>query len=376
MDMNDLLLKEYIRALLGTKVLLSEGGDRGFEYEQILVNGLEASGIDVTTAAGNNNTVSDLGFSIDGVDYGAEIKLSHTDNLGALRKENFLSLVWNGETFEGEVDEGPGMADVAEMVLLRMNEHEGIKEKLNLLAQYIQDFFPPPTVQIPWNLLSSMGNSRGDRNQQAVYALMRDDKEKRFPMPAGYDPVPEGVKQLSKLSEFVITSEQIRRIISKKKAPNGASTSYIIIGNNTLSPVGSVYHLGSDPLGLGVPLYEPASVGVEIRWAAAGGEDSARRYNFAFKTKAFGGKGSPGAPFNSTEELASLLLGEIQPNIPAPESEEVGTAVVKKRRKEEVGEEEEQFIPRGQPGLPPRLPPSRKSKTSTPKTAKMSIRRR
>lgn len=388
------LLREYVRSLLGSRRVLTESGDRGFLYEQELISALERGGIEVAPPAGNNPTISDLGFNVDGIDVGAEVKLSWTDNLGSIRKENFLSLTWDGVRFEYEVNpEGP-MKDVVELVMTAMNDDGNpaavkLREKMVLLADTIKDYYalpapksektgaaksktkkgkPPPG---PWNLLTSLGNDRGTEDQRAVYALMRNEPE-RFPLPRDAEgreiaALPESVKQLSKIKEFKITPADVRRIITGKKAPNGAPTSYIIIGRNTVEPVGSIFHLGvGDPLNLiplGVTLYDPPSVGVEIRWGAGGGDDSSRRYNLYFKTKAFGGAsaGGEGLNFNSAEELANILKGrveeepeeEIEPELEEPELEE----------------------PRARPGLPPRLPPPRTTKRTPPPKAKMSIRR-
>lgn len=281
---------------------LNEAGDRGFAYEGSLIAALEAGGIEVSPAAGNNNTISDLGFSIDGVPYGAEVKLSSTDNLGAVRKNNFLSLSWNGEAFEGMADPESELFELAKSLIKAMNENEQMKGKMKTLEEYLGDLAP-----LPWNLLSSMGDDRGNSRQRAIYSIMRSEP-KRFPLPKGMEPLPPGTKQLSGPASTIIDAETIRRIISGKKAPNGADTDYIIIGAGRVDAIGSLYHLGNDPLGTGAPMYDPGDVGVEIRWGGAGGEGAGRRFSFNFKTKAVG-KTSPGLPFGSGEELVSILTG-------------------------------------------------------------------
>lgn len=185
-----------------------------------------------------------------------------------------------------------------------MNKSDEIKDKMKVLEEHIGDLMPTP-----WNLLSSFGNDKGDENQRAVYAIMRNAPD-RFPIPAGRAPLPPGVKQLSSPSSTIIDGETIRTIISGKKAPNGAPTDYIIIGAGDVNVRGNLYHLGNDPLGIGAPLYEPGAVGVEIRWGGAGGGGTTRRFSFNFKTKATGTT-SPGLQFSNEEELASILTRKI-----------------------------------------------------------------
>jgi hypothetical protein len=303
------LLKEYIRQFLERDSVISESGERGFAFEQILISELAAQDIDATPAAGNNNTISDLGLDVRGKAVGCEVKLSPTDNLGAVRKENFDSLVWTGSKFVGIADKQSELYELAKSLISTMNKSEDIKSKMKLLEDHIGRLMPLSAG--PWDLLSSFGNDSGNDAQKAVYAIMRGEPE-RFPVPKGMKPLPPGGKQLSSPSSTIIDGETIRKIISGKKAPNGAPTDYIIIGVGQVKPKGYLYHLGRDPLNTGAPLYEPGGVGVEIRWAAAGGEGSSRRFSFNFKTKATG-ETPPGLPFNSGKELADILRGQKAP---------------------------------------------------------------
>lgn len=307
--MND-LLKEYIQKTLKEITIISEAGDRGFAFEQSLITALEVGGIEVSPAAGNNNMISDLGFTVNGQKIGCEVKLSPTDNLGAVRKENFISLMWTGQRFTGLADKESELYELAKSLLMTMNGSDEIKSKMKLLEDYIGDLMPSP-AESPWNLLSSFGSERGDKNQKAIYAIMRGDPD-RFPIPVGKNPLPAGVKQLSNPSSTIIDGETIRRIISMKKAPNNAPTDYIIVGIGEVKAKGNLYHLGNDPLGTGAPLYEPGEVGVEIRWGGAGGEKGGRRFSFNFKTKATGTT-PPGLFFNSGEELLSILTKRSKP---------------------------------------------------------------
>lgn len=298
------LLKEYIESVLKEKRIISEAGDRGIAYEEALISALESGGIEVAPPAGNNNTISDLGFSINNVPYGCEVKLSPTDNLGAVRKNNFLSLEWNGTKFIGIADKNSELYELAKSLISTMNKSGEIKAKMKLLEEYLGNLLPSPS-QKPWNLLSSMGNERGDKTDSAIYAIMRGEPD-RFPIPKGKKPLPPGGKQISSPSSTIIDGETIRKIISGKHAPNGAPTDYIIVGTGNVKAQGHLYHLGSDPLATGAPLYEPGEVGVEIRWGGAGGAGAGRRFSFNFKTKATG-KTPPGLYFSDGAELVKIL---------------------------------------------------------------------
>ena len=296
--------EETIRSLI-KEIALNESGDRGFVYEDTLINALETSGINVTPAAGNNNTISDLGFEVNGIQVGSEVKLGHKDNLGAIRKSNFESLTWDGSTFSGSPSADSTMPDVIEALITSMNSSAKVKERFKELEKHIVQFKP-----LPWDLMKSFGNDRGSENDAGLYSVLRNDP-KRFPVPAGATPVSR--KQIATPGDGVANIDQstLLAIMSGKSAPNGADTSYVIVGYGPGSEkkvAGQIYSLGSDPLNLGAPIYTPGSIGVDIRFAGAGSSKSSRRFSFNFKTKATS-EANSGIPFSSAEELASILTG-------------------------------------------------------------------
>lgn len=286
--------------------LLRESGERGFAYEQTISKAFESQGVEVMPAAGNNNTISDLGISVDGVPVAIEIKLSHADNLGAVRKSNFESLEWTGESFLGSPRAESSMSDVIEGIIEKLNASSTIKQKFVDLQSYIAKYHGAP----PWNLLSIFGSDKGSEDQRYVYAIMRNKpKDPRFTLPVGMEAGFPGKQIANPKDGIEIDQATLLNIMSGKLGPNGAPTSYVIVGNGPGSEgkvAGQVYTLGKDPLGTGAPTYSPASVGVEIRFGGAGGEESGRSFSLNFKTKATG-KANKGLPFNSAEELASIF---------------------------------------------------------------------
>ena len=291
---------------LVSQILLQEAGDRGFAYEATLINALEAGGVTVTPAAGNNNTISDLGFEVNGVKVGAEVKLGHKDNLGAIRKNNFESLTWDGSSFTGGPSADSTMPDVIEALVTSMNASSKAKARFKELEKHIVQFKP-----LPWDLMKSFGNDKGSENDAGLYSVLRNDPE-RFPVPAGATPVSR--KQIATPGDGVANIDQstLLAIMSGKSAPNGADTSYVIVGYGPGSEskvAGQIYSLGSDPLGIGAPVYAPGSIGVDIRFAGAGSSKSSRRFSFNFKTKATS-EANAGIAFSSTEELISILTKE------------------------------------------------------------------
>lgn len=310
-DMTDKeVLEETIRNL-AKEVLLQEAGDRGFAYEATLINALEAAGVDVTPAAGNNSSISDLGFNIDGIDIGAEVKLGHGDNLGAIRKDNFSSLTWDGNTFTGAPSSNSEMPDVVNALISSMNSSSKVKARFKELETSVIPFRP-----LPWDLKSSFGNDKGSENESGLYAIIRN-KPERFPIPPGATPVKR--KQIATPGDGVANIDQatVLQIMSGKSAPNGAPTSYVIVGSGPGSEstvAGQIYSLGSDPLKIDAPVYIPGNVGVDIRFAGAGSSKSSRRYSFNFKTKATSSANS-GIPFSNTEELMTILKKPLEESI-------------------------------------------------------------
>lgn len=278
-------------------------GARGFAYEATLINALEAGGIPTADAAGNNSSISDLGFEVNGVKIGSEVKLSHKDNLGAIRKENFEYLMWDGSNITGAPSANSKMPDMINALIASMNKSAKVKSRFKELEKYIVQFRP-----LPWDLLRSFGSDKGGKTEAILYGVLRNDPE-RFPLPRGVEPVP--FKQIATPGDGVANIDQstLLAIMSGKSAPNGADTAYVIVGYGPGSEskvAGQIYSLGSDPLNIGAPLYAPGSIGVDIRFAGAGGSSTSRRFSFNFKTKAIS-KPEPGIPFNSSEELISIL---------------------------------------------------------------------
>jgi len=308
MKISESILRKRVRKILLSNVsaeapTLQETGKRGFAYEETLINALESAGIDVTPAAGNNPSISDLGFEIDGKKIGAEVKLSHADNLGSIRKDNFDFLTWDGSTFSGSPSSKSEMPEVVDSLIAAMNSSDKAKSRFKELEKHIVQFKP-----LPWNLKSSFGYDAGDENERALYSIIRNEPE-RFPIPSGASPVKR--KQIATPGDDVANIEQstLMDIMSGKSAPNGANTSYVIVGygkgsENTVA--GQIYSLGADPLNIGAPIYTPGSIGVEIRFAGAGGGVDGRRYSLNFKTKATSGANA-GIPFGNAEELVSIL---------------------------------------------------------------------
>ena len=312
---NKLLLSEIISALL------LEQGERGFVYEQTLIDALERSGISVSPAAGNNSSISDLGFRACAIDVASEVKLGHNDNLGAIRKHHFLSLSWDGSSFSGIPKEGSPFHDTVVGLIDAMNDSSHIKNKMKDLAPYVTPYKP-----LPWDLKSAFGHDApvSTQGERDLYNIVRNeqkpDRQIDFPIPGGKTGAPRGSKQIANLSDGVeIDQSVLMSIMSGKKGPNGAPTSYVIVGKGPGSEgnaAGQLYSLGSDPLNTGAPVYSPASVGVEIRFGGAGSaydpakEKGGRSYGFYFKTKATGASNS-GLSFESAQELADILTAGI-----------------------------------------------------------------
>jgi len=302
----DTTLRSLIREILSEDVI-SESGDRGFAYEATLINALSQGGIEVTQAAGNNNTISDLGFSVKGKQVAAEVKLSHEDNLGAIRKNNFDFLIWDGDSFAGAPAAGSKMPDVISALIDAMNNSSKVKSKFKDIEKHIVKYKP-----LPWNLMTTFGRDRGDKKQIALYSIVRNDPN-RFPLPKG---VKSGLKskQIANPGDGTadIDQQTLLSIMSGKSGPNGAPTSYVIVGygpGSESNVAGQIYSLGSDPLSIGAPTYSPASIGVEIRFGGAGGGKSGRSYSFNFKTKATGGANT-GISFSDEQELIDILTGK------------------------------------------------------------------
>jgi hypothetical protein len=300
--------------------LLWEGaGERGFEYEETLSAVLSGAGFEVTPAAGNNSSISDLGFTAHGIDVAAEVKLDHEAFLGAVRKDQIQSLIYdpsdpNGDVFIGRPQPNSYIKDEIVAIIDFMNSSPAVREKFEKLVGIFE-----PYRKLPWDLKTSFGNDLGpDRggSQEArdFYLVIRNEQnEKRqaeFPVPPGSVPLPPGSKQISNpRTGAKISAAKMRQIMSNKQGPNGAETSYIFVGHGRPDVVsGELYTLipGFDPLSTGAPLYTPGAVGVEIRFAGAGGRKDGRAYSFNFKMKS-AGKPNRGLHFDDANEMIDLL---------------------------------------------------------------------
>jgi hypothetical protein len=318
--MNERLLQEWIRCII------TESGAAGFAYEHTLMSALNLCDGNITTsaAAGNLSSVSDLGFTVCGMAVAAEVKLNSSDLLGSFKKKAYSSLVWDGTTFDGVVDPSHPLADIAQLILdaLKNSTHaKNVMAKLNPITPY---------KRLPWNLTgkgATFGSAppKADKdvfpNNQTptddkyiVYSLLRKAEE-RWPVPAvdsrgnpvSSDRIPG--KQITSGCEIILSPAEISRLISAKPGPNGAPTSYIIVGNGDEAAVsGQIFSLGSDPLQIGAPPFN-GSASVQMRFRGSGGKGSTRALNFDIGTKGCPGKlPSGGLQFNDAQELCSILL--------------------------------------------------------------------
>jgi len=317
------LVKECMQSLI------VETGARGFAYEALLIAALDicSENITVVPPAGNDTTVSDLGFAVCGVSVAAEVKLSSTDLLGSFKKSAFASLTWDGSAFNGAVNEEHPLADTAILILRALKASKSAISVMRGLDPL------KPYKPLPWNLLGGRGSgatfgySPGDADvrisqgedipnddKYIVYALIRNEEE-RFPLPEldsrgnRVSSMRIAKKQLTSGAEITISPKAIARLISSKPGPNGAHTSYIIVGDDNESSVsGQIFSLGADPLALGAPPFNGIAA-IELRFRGGGGKKG-RNYGFDLGTKAAPGKGPTGGlRFNSAQELCGILLG-------------------------------------------------------------------
>ena len=303
--------------------LISESQNKineGVVYEGTLVAALREYGQDKVVpypdTAANDNSISDLGLNVCGLDIACEVKLQWTDLLGAFDKGAFSSLQWDGSNFSGTVNKSNPRADVAEIILDQISNSDSMKKKMKILDPVI------PFKALPWSLAgggATFGFS-GDVDPQnipnddayIVYALIRNEED-RFPLPVTdsrgvavpADRVPS--KQISsKADRVLISPESQMRSISKKSGPNGAATSYIIVGTgNSGNAEGEIYSLGSDPLGIGAPAWN-SSGNIQMRFKGGGGAKG-RSYAVSLDTSA-DSPPSGGLAFSNAEELCNIFL--------------------------------------------------------------------
>ena len=315
---NKLLLSEIV------KNLLLEQGERGVIYEKTLAAALSSCEgfIQVAPPAGNRTDISDLGFTVCGVSVASEVKLNPTDLLGSFKKSAFTSLTWDGKTFDGTVNEDHELADIAQLILTAMQQSQNAVSVMKTLDPL------KPYKSLPWNLIgtgATFGRTRESSDKESfpndpiptddkyiVYALLRNVEE-RWPVPnvdSRGNPVSSArisKKQITSGHEITLSPSDIARLISAKPGPNGASTSYIIIGDGDENSVsGQIFSLRNDPLKIGAPPFNGAA-GVQIRFRPAGGKS--RNFGFDLGTKGVPGQlASGGLRFNSAQELCDILL--------------------------------------------------------------------
>lgn len=275
------------------QMALNEAENRGYEFENNIMDGItrlknEEIQIDGGTA-GNNNSVSDLGLLVKGEPVAAEVKLADTDNLGALPKADVNSIEFDGKKVTYKIKKSSDYYEILDEALSAMNS-----PKVLPTLKYIYDAVKGFLGGKPLDLTKTVGSLRGDSDAVSIYQEVANAK-----------------KQFTGSGDVMVKPETIRKLIAKKKGPNGAPTNYIIVGNNNHKKVeGQVYHLGNNPLGINVPEFDPKGVFVEMRLQGSGSRTKGTAaFGFGMKTKN-SGKLNPGRKFRNAEELAEIFLGK------------------------------------------------------------------
>ena len=290
-EMNESIFSQEYFADSFDEVLNENSGNRGFEFENAIVKGINNLNLtNIRTdggTAGNNNAISDLGLIVNGTPIAAEVKLSSTDNLGALPKKDVDLIEFDGKRVRLKINNSSQYKEILNDALSALNT-----PKILSLLKNIYDKIEP-YLDGPMDLTKTLGSLRGDENAKNIFNEVLQSK-----------------KQFTGPGDVKVNPETIRRLISKKIGPNGAPTDYIIIGNNNHKKVeGSVYHLGNNPLGIDVPLFDPTGVYVEMRIQGSGSvTKKTAAYSFGMKTKN-SGKMNKGRTFSDVSELASIFLG-------------------------------------------------------------------
>ena len=271
--------------------MLNESENRGYEFENNIMDGItrlrnEEIQIDGGTA-GNNNSVSDLGLLVKGEPIAAEVKLASTDNLGALPKADVDMIEFDGKKVKYKIKKSSLYYDILDQALSALNSSKVLPVLKNIydsISMYLDG---------PMDLTRTVGSLKGGENAVNIYTAVADNK-----------------KQFTGSGDVMVKPETIRRLIAKKKGPNGAKTDYIIVGNNNHRSIeGQVYHLGNNPLGIDVPEFNPNGVFVEMRLQGSGSRSKGTAaFGFGMKTKN-SGKLNRGRVFNNAKELADIFLG-------------------------------------------------------------------
>lgn len=271
------------------KNMLNEAANRGYQFENNIMKGitsLKDKNIQIDGGtAGNNNSVSDLGLLVNGKPTAAEIKLAPTDNLGALPKKEVEKIQFDGEKVDYKIKRSSIYYDILNKALSALNRPNVLKVLKNIydsIETYIDGSL---------DLTKTIGSLKGGEKEVNIYREIAGVK-----------------KQFTGSGDVIVEPEIIRRLIAKKKGPNGAQTDYIIVGNNNHKKIeGQIYHLGNNPLDIDVPEFNPKGVFVEMRLQGSGSRTKGTAaFGFGMKTKNSGAL-NKGMEFNNAKELADIF---------------------------------------------------------------------
>lgn len=350
------LLREWIRISL-TEGLLTE--NRGDVYEKTLENALNTiPGFKVMPGASNNNTISDLGINFYGTNIAAEVKLNHEANLGAVSKETIETLTFDAstDTFNytvksdpfaqqykdiiktaiGALNAGTGPAqmrkltdavrkpaqpiDLADEIVLmgtisKIGKRDKETGRTPAVDEFAKKWAEDPGAMANW-ITPAM-------KTDIFFRVLKDEQDKSTASAErlaqiGLSPehVAAGFKTLSQVSPGlnktlmnapVLTAAEVRKIMTRKKGPNGADTDYLITGRDDENSVsGEIHHIGTDVLGLGTDPFEPPSANLEVRLKGGGSATKGTgTYGVQFSTKAE--PGPAGLKFKDAEALAAIF---------------------------------------------------------------------
>lgn len=350
------LLREWIRVSL-TEGLLTE--NRGDVYEKTLENALNTiPGFKVMPGASNNNTISDLGINFYGMDIAAEVKLNHEANLGAVSKETIETLTFDAstDTFNYTVKSDPfaqQYKDIIKTAIGALNAGTGPAQMRKLTDAVRKPAQPIDLADeiVLMGTISKIGKRDKETGRTPAvdefakkwaedpggmanwitpamktdifFRVLKDEQDKSTASAErlaqiGLSPehVAAGFKTLSQVSPGlnktlmnapVLTAAEVRKIMTRKKGPNGADTDYLITGRDDENSVsGEIHHIGTDVLGLGTDPFEPPSANLEVRLKGGGSATKGTgTYGVQFSTKAE--PGPAGLKFKDAEALAAIF---------------------------------------------------------------------
>lgn len=350
------LLREWIRVSL-TEGLLTE--NRGDVYEKTLENALNTiPGFKVMPGASNNNTISDLGINFYGTNIAAEVKLNHEANLGAVSKETIETLTFDAstDTFNYTVKSDPfaqQYKDIIKTAIGALNAGTGPAQMRKLTDAVRKPAQPIDLADeiVLMGTISKIGKRDKETGRTPAvdefakkwaedpggmanwitpamktdifFRVLKDEQDKSTASAErlaqiGLSPehVAAGFKTLSQVSPGlnktlmnapVLTAAEVRKIMTRKKGPNGADTDYLITGRDDENSVsGEIHHIGTDVLGLGTDPFEPPSANLEVRLKGGGSATKGTgTYGVQFSTKAE--PGPAGLKFKDAEALAAIF---------------------------------------------------------------------